>query len=101
MAEQRKDERRRVERRVARPKVKATKQDIINVARSFRWNGHRQNWTTVVEGRELPARPLLLKAAEVSESNPTNAQEAAVILSDLGFEVRYKGMTIPWEDLPD
>jgi hypothetical protein len=101
MAEQRKGERRRAERRVARPKVIATKQDIVNVARNFQWNGQLPNWTTVVDGRELPARPLLLRAAKVSANDPTGAEEAAVILSDLGFEVRYKGTTIPWEDLPD
>jgi hypothetical protein len=101
MTEQRKGERRKAERRVARPKVKTTKQDVVNVARNFQWNGQLPGWTTVVEGRELPARPLLLKAAKVSGNDPTGAEEAAVILSDLGFEVRYKGTTIPWEDLPD
>jgi hypothetical protein len=101
MAEQRKAERRRAERRVARPKIKATKQDIVDAARNFQWNEQLPNWTTVIDGRELPARPLLLKAARVSDNNPTNAEEAAVILSDLGFEVLYKGTIIPWEDLPD
>ena len=101
MAEQRKAERRRAERRVARPKIKATKQDIVDVARNFQWNEQLPNWTTVVDGREFPARPILLKAAKVSANNPTNAEEAAVILSDLGFEVLYKGTIIPWEDLPD
>jgi len=94
-------ERRRAERRLARPKIKTTRQDILNVARHFHWNGQLPNWTTVVEGRELPARPLVLKAARVSDNDPTNSGEAAVILSDLGFEVRYKGTTIPYEDLPD
>jgi hypothetical protein len=42
----------------------------------------------------------VLRAAGVPENNPTNAGEAAVILSDLGFEVRYKGTIIPSEDLP-
>jgi hypothetical protein len=101
MPEKRKGERRKTERRVAAPKIKATRQDILNVARNFQWDGPLPNWTTVVEGRELPARPLVLKAARVAENNPTNAGEAAVILSDLGFEVRYKGAIIPWEDLPD
>jgi len=100
MAEQRKAERRKVERRVTGPKLKATRQDVMNVARDFQWNGQLPNWTTVVDGREFPARPLVLKAAKVSDNNPTNAEEAAVMLSDLGFEVRYKGITIPWEDMP-
>lgn len=101
MAEQRKAERRKAERRVARPKLKTTRKDIMNAARDFHWNGQLPNWTTVVDGRELPARPLVLKAARASDNNPTNSGEAAVILSDLGFEVRFKGATIPWEDLPD
>ena len=94
-------ERRKGERRVARPRINVTRQDIINVARNFPWNGPMPNWTTVVEGRELPARPLALKAARVADNNPTNAGEAAVMLSNLGFEVRYKGTIIPSEDLPD
>jgi hypothetical protein len=101
MPEQRKGERRRAERRVAGPTIKATPQDIMNVAKNLQWNGQLPNWTTVVDGRELPARLLLLKAAKVSDNNPTDAEEAAVMLSDLGFEVRYKGTIIPWEDLPD
>jgi hypothetical protein len=101
MAEQCKAERRKAERRVAGPKIKAARQDIMNVARNLQWSGQLPNWTTVVDGRELPARLLLLKAAKVSDNNPTGAEEAAVILSDLGFEVRYKGTIIPWEDLPD
>ena len=101
MAEQRKAERRRAERRVARPKLKTTREEIKKVARDFHWAGQMPNWTTVVEGRELPARPLVLKAARVSDKHPTNSGEAAVILSDLGFEVRYKGATIPSDDLPD
>jgi hypothetical protein len=72
----------------------------MNAARDFQWKGQLPHWTTVVDGRELPARPLLLRAAKVSENNPANAEEAAVILSDLGFEVRYKGATISWEDMP-
>ena len=91
----------KAERRVAGPKIKAARQDIMNVARNLQWSGQLPNWTTVVDGRELPARLLLLKAAKVSDNNPTGAEEAAVILSDLGFEVRYKGTIIPWEDLPD
>jgi hypothetical protein len=101
MAERRRTERREVERRAARPKLKPTREAILNVAKSFQWSGSMPNWTTVVDGRELPARPIVLKAARVSENNPTNSGEAAVILSDLGFEVRYKGATIPSDDLPD
>ena len=101
MAEQRKAERRKVERRVASPKIKATRQDIMDAARDFQWDGKLPDWTTVVDGRELPARLLVLKAARVSQKNPTKTSEAAVILSDLGFEVRYMGTVIPREDLTD
>jgi len=101
MPERRQGERRKAERRVARPKIRVTPQDVMNEARGFQWNGPMPNWTTVVDGRELPARELVLKAARVADNNPTNAGEAAVILSDLGFEVRYKGAVIPSEDLPD
>ena len=100
-ADRRRAERRRAERRVAGPKIKVTKQDIMNVAKDIQWNGQLPNWTTVVEGREFPARPLVLQAAKVSDTNPTTAHEAAMILSDLGFEVRYKGTIIPAEDLPN
>jgi len=93
-------ERRKTERRGSGPRIKATQHDIVNAARKFHWKGPMPNWTTVVEGRELPARPLLLKAAKVAENHPTNSEEAAVILSDLGFEVRFKGVIIPWEDVP-
>jgi hypothetical protein len=101
MAERRRTERREEERRAARRKLQPTREDILKVAKIFHWKGSMPNWTTIIDGREHPARPLVLKAARASESNPTNAGEAAVILSDLGFEVRFKGETIPSDDLPD
>jgi hypothetical protein len=101
MAEQRKGERRKAERRVAHPKLITTRQDILKAAKDLHWKGQLPNWTTVVEGRELPARPVVLRAARVSDNNPTNSTEAAVILSDLGFEVRFKGTTVPYDDMPD
>jgi SAM-dependent MidA family methyltransferase len=101
MPEKRKAERRRYERRVARRRITTTHQAILDAARNFKNNGSSQNWTTIVEGQEFPARLLLIKAAQVAENHPTNSGEAAVILSDLGFEVRYKGTTVRSEDLPD
>jgi len=98
--ERRKVERRRVERRKPDPKFKTTRQDVLNAAKNFQWKGPLPNWTTVVEERELPAQPLFLKAAKTSDLNALNAQEAALSLSNLGFEVRYKGVTIAWEDMP-
>ncbi len=101
MPEQRKDERRRIERRLARPRIVTTRQAVMEAAKKFPWTGSLPNWTAVVGGREYPARALLIKAAKVADNNPTDSGEAAVVLSDLGFEVRYKGTTIPSDDLPD
>jgi len=101
MPEQRRTERRRVERRVPRPRISTTREAVSNAAKSFPASGPLPNWTAIVGGREVPARAVLLKAAKVAQSNPTDSEEAAVILSNLGFEVRFKGTTIPSEDLPD
>ena len=92
--ERRKGERRNAERRVVSPKIKATRQDIMDVASNFQWKEPLPDWTTVIDGRELPARPLVLKAARASDHDPIKTGEAAVILSDLGFEVRYKGTIV-------
>jgi hypothetical protein len=51
-------------------------------------------WSVIVEGRELPARPLILKAAGVPPNDPTNSHQAVAILKERGFEVRYQGNTI-------
>lgn len=51
-------------------------------------------WTVIVEGRELPARPLVLEAAGVPPNDPTNSHQAVALLTDRGFEVRYQGKTI-------
>jgi hypothetical protein len=99
--ERRKAERRKSERRVVSPRIKATRQDIMDAARNFEWKQQLPNWTTVVDGRELPARPLVVKAARVSDHNPTTTGEAAAILSDLGFEVRYQGTIVLRENFPD
>lgn len=93
-------ERRKTERRVAAPRIQTTRERVIKAVKSLQWTGPLPNWTVIVDGQELPARSLLLKAAGVSSHNPTDSELAAVILSDLGFEVRYRGTTIPWEDLP-
>ena len=42
-------------------------------------------WTVIVEGRELPVRPLVLTAA----GDSTNSHMAVSILESLGFETRY------------
>jgi hypothetical protein len=100
MPDRRQGERRGAERRNAGPKIRTTRDEVLNAVKVFQWKGQLTDWTTVIEDRELPARTLLLRAAKAVESNSITSEEAAVILSDLGFEVRYKGATIPWEDLP-
>jgi len=71
-----------------------TKQTIISTARSFRWNRQMPKWTVIVDGRELPARPLVLQAAGVPPNDPTNSHQAVAILKDRGFDVRYEGKLI-------
>ena len=45
----------------------------------------------MIEGRELPARPLILEAAGVPPNDPTNSHQAVKILEEKGFDVRYEG----------
>jgi predicted nucleic acid-binding protein len=66
-----------------------TRENIIITARNFRWNKKMPKWTTIVEGRELPARPLVLTAADVRPNDPTNSHMAIAKLKALGFETRY------------
>jgi hypothetical protein len=51
-------------------------------------------WSVIVEGRELPARPLILEAAGVPPNDPTNSHQAVAILKERGFDVRYQGKTL-------
>jgi hypothetical protein len=99
MPDRRQNDRRGAERRKF-SKIRTTRDEVLNAAKGLQWKGPLTDWTTIVEGREFPARPLLLRAAKAIESNSVTAEEAAVILSDLGFEVRLRGETIPWEDMP-
>ena len=71
-----------------------TKEDITAAARNFRWNRQMPKWSVIVEGRELPARPLVLGAAGVPPNDPTNSHQAVAILRGQGFDVRYQGKTI-------
>jgi hypothetical protein len=75
-----------------------TKQDISTAAKSFRWNRQLPKWTVMVDGRELPARPLILEAAGVPPNDPTNSHQAVAILQDRGFDVRYEGKPVHRED---
>ena len=77
------------------PKVAAlTEQDIIQAARNFKGTRRMPKWTTIVEGKELPARPLVLEAAEVAPNDSTNSHQAVAILKHLGFETRYEGKSV-------
>jgi hypothetical protein len=80
------------------PKVASlTKQDIAAAAKKLDWNRQLPKWTVMVDGRELPARPLILKAAAVPPNDSTNSHQAVAILQQQGFDVRYQGRTISSE----
>lgn len=68
-----------------------TRADVIRTAKTFRWRRKITKWTAIVEGRELPARPLVLEAAGVPPNDPTNSHQAVDILKRLGFETCYSG----------
>jgi hypothetical protein len=74
-----------------------TKQDIVTTARSFQWNRQMPKWTVIIDGRELPARPLVLEAARVPPNDTTNSHQAVAILQGCGFEVRYEGKPLQRE----
>jgi hypothetical protein len=74
-----------------------TREDITVAARTFRFGRQLPKWTVIVEGHELPARPLVLRAAGVFPNDPTNSHQAIAILKGHGFEVRYQGNPIPQE----
>jgi len=74
------------------------REEIVAAARSFRWNRQMPKWSVIVEGRELPARPLVLDAAGVPPNDPTNSHQAVAILEERGFDVRYQGKAIQKAD---
>jgi len=51
-------------------------------------------WTVIVEGKEIPARPLVLEAAGVAPNDRTNSHQAVAILKDRGFDTRYEGKSV-------
>src|ERR1035438_6589806 len=71
-----------------------TREDITAAAKRLR-SSRPAKWTVIVEGRELPVRPLILEAAGVPPNDPTNSHQAVKILEDWGFEVRYQGKATP------
>jgi hypothetical protein len=77
------------------PKIAAlTRMDIIQMAKLFKGSRRMLKWTAIVEGRELPARPLVLEAAGVAPNDSTNSHQAVAILKDLGFDTRYEGKSV-------
>lgn len=71
-----------------------SKEDIVLAAKRLRWTRALPKWTVLVDGREFPARPLILEAAGVPPNDPTNSHQAVAILQEKGFEVRYGGKII-------
>ena len=67
-----------------------TRVDVLRAAGRLRWRRKMPKWTAIVEGRELPARPLVLEAAGVPPNDSTNSHQAVDILKRLGFETRYR-----------
>ena len=70
-------------------RVSALTRDEITAAAKRLRASRPAKWTVLVEGRELPARPLILEAAGVPPNDPTNSHQAIAILENLGFETRY------------
>jgi hypothetical protein len=75
-----------------------TREDILATANTFAWNRQLPKWTVIVEGKELPARPLVLSAAGVPPNDPTNSHQAVAILTERGFDVRYQGKAMRSEE---
>ena len=71
-----------------------TRDQIVATAQVFRWDKKMPKWTVMVEGRELPVRPLVLAAAGVRPNDSTNSHMAVSILESLGFETRYNARNL-------
>jgi len=80
---------------MASKKVEAlTKADIIKTAKHFQCNREMPKWTVIVDGKELPVRPLVLEAAGVPPNDPTNSHQAVAKLKRFGFDTRYQGKSV-------
>ena len=77
--------------KVPSARVSALTRDAITAAAKRLRASRPAKWTVIVEGRELPARPLILEAAGVPPNDPTNSHQAVKILEENGFDVRYEG----------
>jgi hypothetical protein len=70
-----------------------TLEDITAAAKRLH-HSRPAKWTAIIDGRELPARPLVLEAAGVPPNDPTNSHQAVAILKDFGFDVLYQGENV-------
>jgi hypothetical protein len=77
-----------------------SRRDIETAAGKLQWNRQLPKWTVMVEGRQLPARPLVLEAAGVPPNDPTNSHQAVALLQDRGFEVFYQGRPLQSPGVP-
>jgi len=73
---------------------KLTRDDIIKATKRFKSTRAQAKWTVIVDGQELPARPLVLFAACVAPNDPTNSHMAIKKLKKEGFETRYEGKSV-------
>lgn len=65
------------------------KDDVLRAAASYRPSRKLQKWIVIIDGKEFPARPLVLHAAGVAPNDPTNSHQAVAKLQELGFKTRY------------
>jgi hypothetical protein len=68
-----------------------TRNKITRVAKTFKGNRHAPKWNVIVEGVELPARPLVIESSGLAHNHSMNSHQAVTILKRLGFETRYDG----------
>ncbi len=80
-----------VERSGSRKIDNLTRELVISVASKFVWTKQLPKWTVLVEGRELPVRPLVLSAVGALPNDSTTSNSATAKLKTLGFEIRYQG----------
>ncbi len=67
-----------------------TRNDVERAADDIELGGSAK-WTVIVKGREVPARPVLLKACGELPNSKINSHKSVAILKKLGFPVMYQG----------
>ena len=68
-----------------------TRELVVAFAREFVWSKRLPKWTVIVEGKELPIRPLVLQAVGALPNDSITSNAATAKLKSLGFEIRYQG----------